>query len=501
MKDFVPYIAFFIFLYIALISTILYFAFTDKDFVLQSSFLIVAIFFSTVSIIIMTILFIKHKKPWTNIQIMNYIIGYMIAIFVVILCAILLNRLLILEQGIWYTLPTMLLYEKGCEIYSNSNILVNSIKPLQETFQEYKANTILKKNANLDIITRIVMLSFMNTSKIILQLPKQLFSYTYFTIQLLSLDGTVIQTITNYNKTNQDYTFQFNSPFHSFKDGINTPSIVAYLYMNIHYDIHSESSYSTIQSLMDEIHFTVDNATTNKNTLDGIYPNILKNKNFNIRQNRNISPLDYFEGFCDIKSLQIKNINNFWLSNMSEIGIKNGYYETTYYYRLTPLFRSTLNLLKDKSKEQSQKKGWISFVNNKKMEKKDSLKNQIYKTVLYWFYNTPIVSKTHVYITRTDNRGILLDGNFGNYTFSLEKTSIEFSKFGFWSISVFDTETNILPSLKSYYSSIKLTSIKFGTDLDNVDIIIPKSSFYVILKLFDLSSTVSKNDIPSLKIL
>lgn len=499
MKEFFFYLIFFIFLFIALISTILYFAFTNKDFIVQSSFLITAIFFSSIFIIIMTVLFTKQKDSWTNIQIMNNIIGYITAIFIVILCTILLNRLLILEKTIWYTLPTMLLYEKGCEIYSDSNILINDIKPLKQTFKEYNENIILEKNVNLDLIRRIVILSFISTSKIVIQLPEQLFSYTYFTIQVLSLDGNVIQTITNYNKINDNFTFQLNSPFVNLSNGVNIPSIIAYLYINIHYDIYSESSYSMIQSLIDKIHFTVDNTITHKNNLEGIYPNILKNKNFNIRQNQNTSPLNYFEGFCNIKPLQIKNINNFWLSDMSEIGIKNGYYETTFYYILSSLFRSTQNLLKHKSTQQLQKKGWISFVDNQKIEKKDSLKNQIYQTVLYWFYNTPIVPETHIYITSTDNMGLPLNGMYGNYTFSLEKTSIQFSKFGFWSITIFQNKTNLISSLKSYYSSTNLTSIHLGTDYDNSNILIPKKKFYVIFKLFDVENNISKKDIPLIK--
>lgn len=495
MKEITPYLTFFILLFIALISTILHFSFTSANFVIQTSFLSVSIFFSILSIILMTVLFIKHEKPWKNIQMINNIIGYIVAFFVFILCCILLHRLIIMEQAIWFTLPTMLLYEKGCEMYSDTNILVNDMKPLQESFDEYKANLILEKNANLDMMSRVVVLCFMNTSHVTMELPKDLFSYTYFSIQILSLNGNVLYTITN---ETDNSTFQFNSPYTQSKNGINISSVIAYLYINIHCDIFSESSYNTIQNIVKDIQFNTDNNTpTHKNTIKGIYPNILTKHDFNIRQNMNLSSLDYFNGFCTIKPLQIHNINNFWSSNMSEIGLKNGYYESTYYYMLSPLLKNTQQLLHKKKMIQSQKKGWFSFVENeKKVDHKGSFKSTIYKTILYWFYKTPIVSNFHVYICRTDSSGLFLDGNFGNYTLSLEKLSVNFEKFGFWSITVFDTETNLISSLHSYYSSIKLTLIKFGTDLENSDIFIPKNTFYVVLKFVNVVSRLSTNDIP-----
>ena len=74
-----------------------------------------------------------------------------------------------MKQVIWFSLPIMFLYKKGCEMYLDTNILVNDMKPLQESFNEYKANLILEKNANMDMMSRVTM-----------KLPKDLFSYTYF---------------------------------------------------------------------------------------------------------------------------------------------------------------------------------------------------------------------------------------------------------------------------------------------------------------------------------
>ena len=74
--------------------------------------------------------------------------------------------------------------------------------------------------------------------------------------------------------------FQFNSPYMQSKNGINILSVIAYLYINIHCDIFFENSYHDIQNIVKDIQFTTDNnISTHKNTIKGIYPNILTNHN------------------------------------------------------------------------------------------------------------------------------------------------------------------------------------------------------------------------------
>lgn len=490
MKENIIYFTSFSFLFLALVSTICYYITLENSFSFQLTFLVLAMIFSFISIILLTILFVKHQSPWSQVEYMNTIISYVISFFVIILCAILLNQLILLEQSVWYTLPTMLLYESGSELYTNPSILVNDIQPLDKSFEEYQTLILQEKNGNVDMITRLVLLNFTNTVKIQLVLPKELFEKS-FNIDIVSLDGTNLSSITNENK---DYSYNLYGPKSKSNEGISVSSLVAYFYLNIRLHPFSETNYKEIQNITKNIRFVPDNPLVKEDIVfKKLYPNLLANPNFHIRDRSNFPSLEYFQGFSNMKALQVQNAPKFW-SKFSDIGIHDGNFETTFYYRLAPLLNSIQKRLQKTNIENQQRRGWFSFTDALTDGKETSLKTEIDKTILYWFYKYPLANNTFVFITSTDSDGNKLNGSSGNYTFSFENPNIQFSSRGFWSLSVYNSSSRKLSSLKSHYSSSDYQSIELGTK--NGDIIIPKTAFYVIFKLVNVfTKNINSKDI------
>lgn len=491
MKENGIYITSLVFLFFGLVSTICYFALTENSFSLQLSLLIVAIVSSFLTIILLTTLFAKHETLWTQFEYTNTMISYLISFFVLVLASVLLHQLIILEQAVWYTLPTMLLYESGSEMYKNPDIAVNDIKPLRHTFEEYKSFLLKETNGNLDMITRLILLDFTDTTKIQMILPKELFEKS-FNIEIVSLDGSTILSITNPNK---ELTYDFYGPNNENKDGTLISSIVAYLYLNIRLKPFSKSAYEEVQKITEDIQFIPNNPSLyNDAILRKLYPNILENPNFHIRERSNFPTLEYFQGFSNIKALQIKDVPPFW-SNFSDIGIENGEFQTTFYYRLAPLLNNIQKRFQKSNIENQSKKGWFSF-SDYLYDENNSLKNQIDKTILYWFYKYPLANNTRVFLTSTDNDGNKLNGA-ATYSFSFDNKKIQLSSHGFWSISVYDSSNRQIASVNSHYSSSESKEIVLAHE--NADVLTPKGAFYIVLKLVNVKTiNITSSDVPLL---
>jgi len=487
MKESLIHVIAFIFLVFSLVCTILYYFLTEQGFVVELSFMSIALSFAFITIILLTVLFVKHKKGWSQLEYINTIIEYTVATFIVILTAILLHRVVILEQAIWYTLPTMLLYESGKNVYQNSDILINNIQPLESTFQQYQNNLFNEENVNLDMMTRIVLLSFVNTNSITIELPDTLFD-TYFYIQIISLDGNSIASFSN----DSGSTIKLNSPNSKSSNGISVSSVIAYLYLVVHMNNFSEDNYNKIQTISESIHFKVQNPSLRESVIANVYPNISEKSNFHIRNPDNFPTLEYFQLFSKIKPLQTNNISPFW-NNFETIGIHNGYYDSKFFYLLSPLLKNVQHTIQKRTIEKRKQKNWFSPLETK-LKNNNLFTNQVRKTILYWFFKYPIPEKNFIFFTLTDNDGLYLDGTNNSYSFSIDTSQIEFLSKGFWSLSVYNTETKKLSSLESHYSSSVSEEVILGTDVTTANVLVPRKQFYVILKFVNVrTKSIPKN--------
>lgn len=493
MKESLIHVIAFIFLVFSLASTILYYCLTEKGFIVELSFMSIALFFAFITIILLTVLFIKHKKGWNQLEYLNTIVEYIVATFVVILTAILLHRLVILEQAVWYTLPTMLLYESGNSVYNNSDILVNDIQPLKYSFQQYQNNLFTEENVNLDMMTRIVLLSFVNTNTITIELPDILFD-SYFYIQIISLDGNPLAYFSN----DSGSTFKLNGPNSKSSNGVSVSSIMAYFYLTVQINILSEENYNKVQTVMDTIFFKAEHPSLQESVIANVYPDISDKSNFHIRNPENFPTLEYFQLFSKIKPLQINNISPFW-NNFETIGVHNGYYDSKFFYLLSPLLKNVQKTIQKRIIENRRQKNWFSPIETK-LKNSNLFMNQIQKTILYWFLKYPQPKNNFVFLTLTDNDDVYLNGTNGNYSFSVDTSQIEFLSKGFWSLTVFDTNTKTISSVQSHYSSSVSQEIILGTNPTLANVIVPSNQFYVVLKFVNvLSKSIPHNAYTSIK--
>ena len=483
-----------VFILLSLLSTIFYFTQIQNSFLFQISALIIAMICSFTTVFSLIVLFSKRKQFLTSFEYTSGIIITVLAIFVFVLCSILLSQCIILQQAVWYTLPTMLLYESGCDLYSDPEVLVNDVQPTRKSFQKYQESVFQEVNGNLDIFQKRVILNFAYTNHIQLGLPQSLYE-KYFNLQIVALDGTTLFTLTNVNQQN---TVDLYGPTITNQEGISVTSIVAYLFLNIRIYPFSKATYDEIQAIIRQIQISTTSPHEGQGSLLlYLYPNVLEDKNFRIRDSPNFPSLEYFQGFCNIKPLQIKNHSVFW-SKFSSIGIDNGQFEKTFYYRLAPLLNTTRIFLQKKMRENRRKKGWFSFSDFSKSDN-NSLGNLISKTILYWFYKFPIPNNNFVFLTSTDANGNSLNGEKFKYQFTFPN-DISFYPGGFWSFTVYKSASKKIKRGKSHYTSSFPDSIVLG-NLEG-DLFIPNGPFYIILKLFNVSTgMITSKSVPQLSIL